>query len=222
MDRLRSSGHLLGLTFRRTLVLTVSNSVLNCGSRHKLMPGQPKLQGNFLWYAEGDWCQSRRHICRAVSPWCAMHGNDCSETWKMKLVRAQIDHRSLFLLKTQWQQSQDVFFYHSVLQHPRETVGHSRHHHRSCGMCCTSYPFWGHHLAVNPYTTDTGIAQLLLPSDTCGFSSQRLSCCTVHYQVSRRDSRRSRCPFCVFVGLATPGSRTPDRLLILSVQKRQS
>ena len=29
-------------------------------------------------------------------------GNDCSETWKMKLVRSQIDHRSLFLLKTQW------------------------------------------------------------------------------------------------------------------------
>ena len=47
-----------------------------------------------------------------------MHGYDCSEMWKMKLVRAQIDHRSLFLLKTQWQQSRDVFFYHSVLQHP--------------------------------------------------------------------------------------------------------
>ena len=59
MDRLRSSGHILGLTFRHKLVLTVSNWVLNCGSRHKLMPGQ---------YAEGDWCQSRRHIYRAVAP----------------------------------------------------------------------------------------------------------------------------------------------------------
>ena len=68
MDRLRSSGHLLGLTFRHKLVLTVSNWVLNCDSRHKLMPGQPKLLWNFLWYAEGDWCQSRRHIYRAVAP----------------------------------------------------------------------------------------------------------------------------------------------------------
>ena len=83
------------------------------------MPGQPKLVRNFSWYTEGDWRQSRRHIYRTVLPLCAMHGNDCSETWKMKLVRAQIDHRSLFLLETQWQQSRDVLLYHSVLQHPR-------------------------------------------------------------------------------------------------------
>ena len=141
-----------------------------------------------------------------------MHRNNCSETWKMELVCIEIDHRSLFLLKTQWQQSRDVFFYHRVLQDTRESVDHGGHHHRPCGMCSTSYPFWGHHVAVNLTATEAGIAQLLLPSDTCGFSNQRLSCCTVHYQVFRRDSRRSRCPCCVFVRLATPGSRTPDRL----------
>ena len=151
-----------------------------------------------------------------------MHGNDCSETWKMKLVRAQIDHRSLFLLKTQWQQSRDVLFHHSVLQHPRESVDHSGHHHRSCGMCCASYPFWGHHLTVNSHPTKTNSAQLLLPLDTCSFSNQRLSCSTVHYQVSRGDFRGSSCPCRILVVLATPGSRIPDRLLTDSVQKCQS
>ena len=100
-----------------------------------------------------------------------MHRNDCSEMWNVEL--------------------RDVLLYHSVLQHPRESVNHSKHHHRSCGMCCTSYPFWGHHLAVNSHTTKTNTTQLLLSLDTCSFSDQRLSCSTVHYQVSRRDSRRS-------------------------------
>ena len=141
VNRLQSSGHILGLTFCHKLVLTVSNWVLNCGSRHKLLSGQSKLLWIIFWYAALDWCQSRRHIYRAVTPWCAMRGDDCFETWKMELVCAQIDHRSLFLLKTPWQQSLDVLLDHSVLQHPRESVDHSGHHHRSCGMCCTSYLF---------------------------------------------------------------------------------
>ena len=222
LDRLRNSAHILGLIFHRKLVVVISNWVLNCASRHKVMPGQPKLMRNFFWCSESDGCQSRRHIYRAVAPWCAMYRNDCSELWKMKFVCAHIDHRSLFLLKTQWQQSRDVFIFHNVLQHPRESVDHSRHHHRSCGICCTSHPFWCHHFAVNPHTTKTSTSQLLLPSGTCGFFNQRLSCCTAHYQVSRRDPRRSRCPCCVLVVLATPGSRTPDRLLIYRLQKRQS
>ena len=135
-----------------------------------------------------------------------MHRNDCSGMWKVELVCAQIDHRSLFLLKTQWQQCRDVLLYHSVLQHSRESVNHSGHHHRPCGMCCASHPFRGHHLAVNSHTTKTNTAQLLLPLDTCSFSNQRLSCSTVHYQVSRRDSRGSRCPCRVLVVLATPGA----------------
>ena len=57
------------------------------------------------------------------------------------------------------------------------------------GCAAPPTPFWGHHLAVNTYTTETRIAQLLLPFDTCSFSNQRLSCSTVHNQVSRRDFR---------------------------------
>ena len=39
-------------------------------------------------------------------------------------------------------------------------------------------------------------------------------------KVSRRDSRGSSCPCRVLVVLPTPGSRTPDRLLTHSVQKK--
>ena len=184
-----STTHILGLIFRHELIIAISNGVLNCISHYKLMPGQPKPLRNFSWYTESDWRQSHRHIYRTVPPLCAMHRNNCSEMWKVELVRAQIDHRSLFLLYSQWQQSRDVLLYHSVLQHSRESIDHSGHHHRSCGMCCASYPFWCHHLAVNSHTTKTNSAQLLLPLDTCSFSNQRLSCSTVHYQVSRRDFR---------------------------------
>ena len=152
--------------------------------RHKLMPRQSTLLWNLFRHAEGDWCQSHRDIDRAVSPWCAMHGNDCPETWKRELVRAQIDHRSLFLLKTQWQQSWDVFFCHRVLQHTRASVDHSGHlvggaaPPTPCGVIilqCTCTP-------RRPTSLNFGS-----PSDTWGFSNQRLTCCAVHYQVSRRD-----------------------------------
>ena len=143
------------------------------------MPGQPKSLRNFFWSTKCDWRQSPRHIYRTVSSLCAMHRNHCSEMWKVELVRAQIDHCSLFLLKTQWQQWWNVLLYHSVMQHSRESIDHGGHHHRSFGMCCASYPFWGH-LTVNSHSTKSNSAQLLLPLDTCSFSNQRLSCSTVH------------------------------------------
>ena len=164
LNRLRNSTHILGLVFHHELVVAISNCVLDCASHYKLMPGQPKLVRNVSWYTESDWRQSRRHTYRAVPTLCAMHRNDCSEMWKVELVRAQIDHRSLFLLKTQWQQSRDVLLYHSVLQHSRESVNQSGHHHRSCGMCCTSYSFWGLHLAVNSHTTKTNTNSTFAPT----------------------------------------------------------
>ena len=179
-----STTHFPGLIFRQNLIIVTSNGSLNCISHHELMPGQPKSMRNFFWHTKCDWRQSHRHIYRTVSSLCAMHRNNCSEMWKVELVRAQIDHRALFLLKTQWQQSWNIHLYHSVMQHPRESIDHGGHHHRSCGMCCASYPFWGHHLTVNPHSTKSNSAQLLLPLDTCSFSNQRLSCSTVHYQVS--------------------------------------
>ena len=86
LDRLRNSTHILGLVFHHELVVAISNWVLDCTSRDKLMPGQPKLVRNFSWFAESDWRQSRRHIYRAVPPLCAMHRNDCSAMWKVELV----------------------------------------------------------------------------------------------------------------------------------------
>ena len=220
-----STTHIIGLIFRHKLIIAISNGVLNCISHYKLIPRQPKPLRNFSWYTESDGRQSHRHIYRAVSPLCAMHRNNCSEMWKVELVRAQIDHRSLFLLKTQWQQSRDVLLYHSVLQHSRESIDHRGRRHRSCGMCCAFCTFWGHHLTVNSHPTKTNSAQLLLPLDTCSFSNQRLSCSTVHYQVSRRDFRGSSRPCRILVALATPGSRIPDRLLTdcakTSIPKRQ-
>ena len=106
------------------------------------------------------------------------------------------------------------------MQHPRESIDHGGHyHHRSCGMCCASYPFWGHHLTVNSHSTKSNSAQLLLPLDTCSFSKQRFSCSTVHYQVSRRDFRGSSRPCRILVARVTPGSRIPNGLLTDSVQK---
>ena len=52
------------------------------------------------------------------------------------------------------------------------------------GCAVPPFPFGGHHLAVNSHTTKTSTAQFLLPFDTCSLSHQRLSCSTVHNQVS--------------------------------------
>ena len=62
---------------------------------------------------------------------------------EMELVRAQIDHRSLFLLKAQWQQSWDVSLHYRDLRQTQETVDHGGQHHRYRGMCFATHSLRG-------------------------------------------------------------------------------